>query len=256
MLTGDMKWDVVDLVVVPFSLPSIFCICIGPQAKAVGFKKKRMDNMTRYAALVASEVLQSSNPMLWVTDLAPEPHDEIHETAGQVIDQLNAITSPKDIPAQLARAVPEQILNVYVSKYDTGGQYWPIAHNTTIFSLVLTQILIEMDWQDEQSGRMEEIHQQLRSAYSQFPISSHDVCVASNPDHVEDKDGIQDPENIEPENRPQLEGAQALGNSSLDKEAPSEIDNLSLLAMRHEWRQELGIGYLSIPSNLRMGPET
>ncbi|KAL6978082.1 hypothetical protein U1Q18_047360, partial [Sarracenia purpurea var. burkii] len=30
---------------------------------------------TRYAALVASQVLQSSNPMLWVTDLAPEPYD-------------------------------------------------------------------------------------------------------------------------------------------------------------------------------------
>ncbi|CAD5315822.1 unnamed protein product [Arabidopsis thaliana] len=30
---------------------------------------------TRYDALVVSEVLQSSNPMLWVTDLAPEPHD-------------------------------------------------------------------------------------------------------------------------------------------------------------------------------------
>lgn len=30
---------------------------------------------TRYDALVASEVLQTSNPMLWVADLAPEPHD-------------------------------------------------------------------------------------------------------------------------------------------------------------------------------------
>ncbi|KAL6637001.1 hypothetical protein ACP70R_024573 [Stipagrostis hirtigluma subsp. patula] len=30
---------------------------------------------TRYAAVVASQVLQSSNPMLWVTDLAPEPRD-------------------------------------------------------------------------------------------------------------------------------------------------------------------------------------
>lgn len=30
---------------------------------------------TRYAALVTSKVLQSSNPMLWVIDLAPEPHD-------------------------------------------------------------------------------------------------------------------------------------------------------------------------------------
>lgn len=30
---------------------------------------------TRYAALVASQSLQSPNPMIWVTDLAPEPHD-------------------------------------------------------------------------------------------------------------------------------------------------------------------------------------
>ncbi|KAL2505621.1 CSC1-like protein RXW8 [Abeliophyllum distichum] len=30
---------------------------------------------TRYAALVATEALQSPNPMSWVTDLAPEPHD-------------------------------------------------------------------------------------------------------------------------------------------------------------------------------------
>lgn len=30
---------------------------------------------TRYAAIVAAQVLQSSNPMLWVTQLAPEPHD-------------------------------------------------------------------------------------------------------------------------------------------------------------------------------------
>lgn len=34
-----------------------------------------------------------------------------------------------------------QILNVYVTKYQTGGQYWPIMHNTTIFSLLLTQII-------------------------------------------------------------------------------------------------------------------
>lgn len=30
---------------------------------------------TRYAAIVASQVLQTSNPMIWVTDLAPEPDD-------------------------------------------------------------------------------------------------------------------------------------------------------------------------------------
>ncbi|CAD6206146.1 unnamed protein product [Miscanthus lutarioriparius] len=34
-----------------------------------------------------------------------------------------------------------QFLNVYCTKYDTGGLYWPIAHNTTIFSLILTQII-------------------------------------------------------------------------------------------------------------------
>ncbi|KAK4598697.1 hypothetical protein RGQ29_015948 [Quercus rubra] len=33
-----------------------------------------------------------------------------------------------------------QIVNVYTSKHDTGGQFWPIVHNTTIFSLIITQI--------------------------------------------------------------------------------------------------------------------
>ncbi|KAF8733919.1 hypothetical protein HU200_014776 [Digitaria exilis] len=37
--------------------------------------------------------------------------------------------------------LPFQFLNVYCTKYDTGGLYWPIAHNTTIFSLVLAQII-------------------------------------------------------------------------------------------------------------------
>jgi Calcium-dependent channel, 7TM region, putative phosphate len=34
-----------------------------------------------------------------------------------------------------------QILNVYVCKYDMGGKLWPLVHNTTVFSLVLTQII-------------------------------------------------------------------------------------------------------------------
>uniref|UniRef100_A0ACD5W9L0 Uncharacterized protein n=1 Tax=Avena sativa TaxID=4498 RepID=A0ACD5W9L0_AVESA len=34
-----------------------------------------------------------------------------------------------------------QFINVYWTKYDTGGLYWPIAYNTTIFSMVLTQII-------------------------------------------------------------------------------------------------------------------
>uniref|UniRef100_A0A0D9Y1R8 CSC1/OSCA1-like 7TM region domain-containing protein n=1 Tax=Leersia perrieri TaxID=77586 RepID=A0A0D9Y1R8_9ORYZ len=108
-----------------------------------------------------------------------------------------------------------QLLNVYRTRYDTGGLYWPIAHNTVIFSLVLTQIiclgvfglkespvaagftipliiltllfnqycrnrllplfktspaqdLIDMDREDERSGRMDEIHHRLHSAYCQF----------------------------------------------------------------------------------------
>ncbi|CAL0319067.1 unnamed protein product [Lupinus luteus] len=34
-----------------------------------------------------------------------------------------------------------QILNVYVTKYDGGGQYWPIAHNTAVFSLIFAQVI-------------------------------------------------------------------------------------------------------------------
>ncbi|KAL6846883.1 hypothetical protein ACP4OV_022736 [Aristida adscensionis] len=111
-----------------------------------------------------------------------------------------------------------QLLNVYRTRYDTGGLYWPIAHNMVIFSLVLTQIiclgvfglkespvaagftvpliiltllfnqycrnrllplfrtypaqdLVDMDRQDEQSGRMDEIHHYLHSAYCQFSDS-------------------------------------------------------------------------------------
>ncbi|XP_010247466.1 PREDICTED: CSC1-like protein RXW8 isoform X1 [Nelumbo nucifera] len=324
-----------------------FCIRKKECAAAFVFFK------TRYAAVVVSQVLQSSNPMLWVTDLAPEPHDVywsnlwipywqlwfrriailfaailfmflflvpvtfvqglsqleqlqqmfpflkgilrktfvsqlvtgylpsvilqlflylvpptmmlfsavegsisrsgrkrsacckvlyftiwnvffVNLLSGSIISQLNAISRPKDIPMQLAKAVPRQatffityvltsgwtslsseimqlyalvsnwfnkfilgkkedpsysalsfpyhtevpkvllfgllgftcsvlaplilpfllvyfllgyvvyrnqIVNVYVSKYETGGQIWPIVHNTTIFSLVLTQII-------------------------------------------------------------------------------------------------------------------
>ncbi|KAM7279034.1 hypothetical protein ACFE04_006168 [Oxalis oulophora] len=112
-----------------------------------------------------------------------------------------------------------QILNVYFSKYESGGQFWPVAHNTTIFSLVLTQIIalgvfgmkqspiasgftvplivltllfseycrlrflpifkrnaaqvfMEMDRQDEQNGRLQEIYEQLYTAYSQYPMTS------------------------------------------------------------------------------------
>lgn len=35
----------------------------------------------------------------------------------------------------------EQLLNVYAPKYETGGRFWPIVHNSTIFSLVLMHII-------------------------------------------------------------------------------------------------------------------
>ncbi|XVE68191.1 hypothetical protein DITRI_Ditri09bG0048800 [Diplodiscus trichospermus] len=34
-----------------------------------------------------------------------------------------------------------QFLNVYAPKYETGGKFWPIVHNSTIFSLVLMHII-------------------------------------------------------------------------------------------------------------------
>ncbi|XP_058766094.1 CSC1-like protein RXW8 [Vicia villosa] len=112
-----------------------------------------------------------------------------------------------------------QILNVYITKYDSGGQYWPIAHNTTVFSLLVAQlialgvfgikhsivafgftipliiitllfhqyckhrflpvfksysaqILVDLDRKDQDSGKMEEIYEQLRSAYIQPTLVS------------------------------------------------------------------------------------
>ncbi|ESQ35850.1 hypothetical protein EUTSA_v10006880mg [Eutrema salsugineum] len=120
-----------------------------------------------------------------------------------------------------------QIINVYITKYESGGQYWPVFHNTTIFSLILSQVialgffglklstvasgftiplilltllfseycrqrfapifqkypaevLIAMDREDEITGKMEELHSNLKAAYSQIPScsqeSSKDGC--------------------------------------------------------------------------------
>nr|XP_027093184.1 CSC1-like protein RXW8 [Coffea arabica] len=138
-----------------------------------------------------------------------------------------------------------QILNVYVTKYQTGGLYWPTVHNATIFSLVLTQIiasgvfgikkspvassftfpliiltllfneycrqrflpvfkrnaakvLIEMDWQDEQSGKMEETHQKLQSAYCQLTLTTlhQDATLHEHPGETV-ASGLQDLENLD-----------------------------------------------------------
>ncbi|XP_066357737.1 CSC1-like protein HYP1 [Miscanthus floridulus] len=34
-----------------------------------------------------------------------------------------------------------QLFNIYVPKYDTGGKFWPVVHSTTIFSLVVLHII-------------------------------------------------------------------------------------------------------------------
>ncbi|XP_010661095.1 CSC1-like protein HYP1 isoform X4 [Vitis vinifera] len=61
--------------------------------------------------------------------------------SGSVLYQVNIILEPKEIPKILAEVVPAQLLNVFAPKYETGGKFWPIVHNSTIFSLVLMHII-------------------------------------------------------------------------------------------------------------------
>ncbi|XP_057979343.1 CSC1-like protein HYP1 isoform X3 [Malania oleifera] len=61
--------------------------------------------------------------------------------SGSAISQINVFLEPKEIPRILAEAVPAQLLNVYASKFETGGKFWPTVHNSTIFSLVLMHII-------------------------------------------------------------------------------------------------------------------
>lgn len=51
-----------------------------------------------------------------------------------------------------------------------------------------------MDQQDELDGRMEEIYQQLKSAYWQFRLISLDLCNIRQADQQRDRDGIRDSE--------------------------------------------------------------
>ncbi|KAM1875517.1 hypothetical protein FF1_042965 [Malus domestica] len=137
-----------------------------------------------------------------------------------------------------------QILNVYIAEYESGGQYWPMIHNTVIISLVIMQIialgvfglrkspiasgftiplliftilfneycrqqfhplfknqvaeiLIDMDQKDEEAGRMEEVYQQLHTAYCQSPLTPDDSCsFGCSTRHVGTI--IPDPENVKP----------------------------------------------------------
>ncbi|XP_052731870.1 CSC1-like protein RXW8 isoform X8 [Vigna angularis] len=137
-----------------------------------------------------------------------------------------------------------QILNVYIKKYDSGGQLWPIAHNTTVLSLLVaqvialgvfgikqspvasgftfpllictvlfhqycrqrflpifknnaTQVLIDMDRRDERCGRMEQIYEQLSSAYCQFSSSDQSECFSS---HQGEREDVRTPQDMEKAN--------------------------------------------------------
>ncbi|KHN29744.1 Putative membrane protein C2G11.09 [Glycine soja] len=134
-----------------------------------------------------------------------------------------------------------QILNVYIRKYDSGGQLWPLAHNTTVFSLLFaqvialgvfglkqspvasgftipllictilfnqycrqrflpvfqrnaTQVLIDMDRRDERCGRMDQIYEQVQSAYCQATHSTQSECFSS---HQGDREHVRTPEELE-----------------------------------------------------------
>ncbi|XP_019155873.1 PREDICTED: CSC1-like protein RXW8 [Ipomoea nil] len=148
-----------------------------------------------------------------------------------------------------------QILNVYSTQYQTGGLYWLLVHNVTIFSLVLmqlialtvfglkestvassstvpliictllfnqycrqrfhpvflsnpAQVLVDMDRQDEESGKMKEIHQKVTSAYCQFNGTSFKLGdpVPPNPNVDGEIPGLQptSEDDIKPAPRPTL----------------------------------------------------
>ncbi|PIA25260.1 hypothetical protein AQUCO_12000007v1 [Aquilegia coerulea] len=136
-----------------------------------------------------------------------------------------------------------QFINVYIMKYESGGLLWPTVHNTTIFSLVVAQIialcvfglkkapvaagfivplviltllfneycrqrfyplfrsvsaqeLIEMDRKDERHGRMEEIYEQMQSAYCQFSLASNGMYEVEASDHCGAVDGSRAREEV------------------------------------------------------------
>ena len=62
--------------------------------------------------------------------------------------------------------------------------------------VIFLQILIDMDRKDEQSGMMEELHQQLHSAYCQFTVTSHELCRSECFSHLGDRESSPDPKNV------------------------------------------------------------
>ncbi|KAK4277373.1 hypothetical protein QN277_015382 [Acacia crassicarpa] len=143
-----------------------------------------------------------------------------------------------------------QLVNVYVTKYDSGGGFWPIAHSTTVFALIFTQIvalgvfgmkratvasgftiplliltilfheycrqrflpifknnsaqiLIDLDRRDERAGKMEEIYDQLHTAYCQFTPSTTPESDLSPSTHGQDLEESNRGSEILEEGKPQ-----------------------------------------------------
>ncbi|XP_073355725.1 CSC1-like protein RXW8 isoform X2 [Aegilops tauschii subsp. strangulata] len=176
-----------------------------------------------------------------------------------------------------------QLLNVYRMRYDSGGLYWPIVHNTVIFSLVLTQVicfgvfglkespvaagftippiffilsfnqycrtrflplfktfpsqdLIDLDREDERSGRMEHIHHRLRSAYRQFP-GNEDIKLEKIVTVGNDEDQDEGPSSGEPN-----------GEETCEEQEPSRRDlshpTLKGLPVSRLWDSVRSIAFL------------
>ncbi|KAK1436157.1 hypothetical protein QVD17_01933 [Tagetes erecta] len=147
-----------------------------------------------------------------------------------------------------------QIMNVYFVKYQTDGSYWTLAHNATIFSLILTQVVagilfgmkksssastatipliictalfnvfcknrflplfrnraaidaIEMDRTDENSGKLQEIIENLPKAYNQFELCGDEMQIpkvedAAQPDKPKksgSSESLEELEIVQPE---------------------------------------------------------
>ncbi|KAH7660744.1 Calcium-dependent channel 7TM region putative phosphate domain-containing protein [Dioscorea alata] len=98
---------------------------------------KLFSTMQGFIAL--SEIEKSAcNKMLWFTIWNIFFANVL---AGSISSRLEIFYDPKTIPSKLAVLVPAQLLNVYMPKYETGGKFWPIVHNSTIFSLILMQAI-------------------------------------------------------------------------------------------------------------------
>ncbi|KAG6492729.1 hypothetical protein ZIOFF_047694 [Zingiber officinale] len=218
----------------PF-LPLSFCNFFEECAAAFVFFR------TRYAALVTSKVLQSSNPMLWVIDLAPEPHDVYWSNLWLPYRQLwatlfityvltsgwaslsteimqpfallwnffrryifrimeedpdcilsfpyhtevprvllfgllgftCAILAPLILPFLLVYFLLGYV--VYRNQASTVLCYFKQRFHP-LFKNLPAQDLIDRDKEDEETGRMEQIHEQLFSAYCQFPAEISSSC--------------------------------------------------------------------------------